>query len=247
MESILYTKNVTKAFGGIKACDSIDLDVEKGQITALIGPNGAGKSTLFEIISGLQVLDSGEIYFAEKKITNGKAHNIASLGIARTFQQVRLFKNLQLKDHIELALDNEDEKFFKNIFSKTEIDNSKLKSALDKVGLDKEPETLANDLSYGQRKLLDLAIALAKPHELLMLDEPVAGVTPVLREQIKNILLKEKKEGKTIFFIEHDMTFVMDIADIVYVISQGKIIAKGKPKEIMQNKEVLEAYLGKKA
>ncbi len=244
MAAILYTKNITKTFGGIHACDSIDIDVEKGKITALIGPNGAGKTTLFEIISGLQTLDQGTLHFKEQNITNMKSYKIAKLGIARTFQQVRLFKNLELKHHVEFALNDNDESFWKNIFKNTDITEDLIRKALDKVGLDKRVDTLANNLSYGQRKLLDLAIALAKPHDLLMLDEPVAGVTPMLRGQIREILLKEKKEGKTILLIEHDMSFVKEIADIVYVLANGKIIAKGKPSEVLKDKKVLEAYLG---
>ncbi len=241
---IMEIKNISKAFGGVKALDSADIKIESGKITAIIGPNGAGKSTLFEIISGLQTPDKGTIHFQNENITNKPAHLIANSGIARTFQHVRLFKNLSLEKHIEFAVNNEDEKFFKNVFGKTNISQTNTRKALDKVMLDKNENALAHNLSYGQRKLLDLAIALAKPHELLMLDEPVAGVTPKIREEIKKILLKEKKENKTILLIEHDMPFVMSIADVVYVLSQGKVIAKGKPKEIMQNKEVLEAYLG---
>lgn len=241
---ILYTKNICKKFGEVKACDSIDINVERGKITAIIGPNGAGKSTLFEIISGLQKEDSGTICFLDKNITKLPAYKIGELGIARTFQHVRLFRNLTLANHMEFAINDDDELFFKNIFTNTNVKEELLRDALDFVGLDKRGDTLAQNLSYGQRKLLDLAICLAKKHELLMLDEPVAGVTPKLRQQIKKILLNEKKRNKTILLIEHDMDFVMSIADIIYVLAQGKIIAIGKPKEIMQNKQVLEAYLG---
>ncbi len=244
MESILEVKGVTKAFGGVKALNNASLTVTSGKITALIGPNGSGKSTLFEIISGLQKQDHGKIYFMNKEITGLSAYRIANQGIARTFQQVRLFKNLELADHIEFALNNDDTNFFKNLFTKTKLKEEQLRIALDRVGLDKRADTLAHNLSYGQRKLLDLAVALAKPHELLMLDEPVAGVTPKLRTEIKKILLEEKKEGKSILLIEHDMEFVMDIADVVYVLAQGEIIAKGPPSQVKKNKAVLEAYLG---
>ncbi len=241
---IMEIKNISKTFGGVKALDSADIEIDSGKITAIIGPNGAGKSTLFEIISGLQTPDKGTIHFQNKNITNKPTHQIANSGIARTFQHVRLFKNLSLEKHIEFAINHEDEKFFKNIFGKTNISQTNTRKALDKVMLDKNENTFAHNLSYGQRKLLDLAIALAKPHELLMLDEPVAGVTPKIREEIKKILLNEKKEGKTILLIEHNMPFVMSIADVVCVLSQGKVIAWGKPKEIIHNKEVLEVYLG---
>lgn len=245
-EIILYTRNINKKFGEVQACDSIDLDVERGKITALIGPNGAGKSTLFEIISGLQKEESGTIHYKGKDISKLPAYKIGELGIGRTFQQVRLFRNLSLANHLEFAINDDDELFFKNIFAKTKVKEELLRKALDLVGLDKREDTYAHNLSYGQRKLLDLAICLAKKHDLLMLDEPVAGVTPKLRQQIKKILLNEKKKGKSILLIEHDMDFVMSIADIIYVLAQGKIIAIGKPKEIMKNKQVLEAYLGEK-
>lgn len=244
MENLLLVKGIGKKFGGLKALDNVTIDVNKGTITALIGPNGSGKSTLFEIISGLQKQDHGKVYFKEKEITNLSAYKRANLGISRTFQQVRLFKNLNLEKHIEFAINNKDSYFFKNLFTNTKVKEEEVRLALDKVGLDKRADTLAHNLSYGQRKLLDLAIALAKPHDLLMLDEPVAGVTPKLREQIKNILLNEKKEGKTILLIEHDMEFVMGIADVVYVLSQGELISKGPPNKIKKDKKVLSAYLG---
>jgi ABC-type branched-subunit amino acid transport system ATPase component len=244
MENILHTRGVTKTFGGVKALDNVSLDVYSGRITALIGPNGSGKSTLFEIISGLQKQDKGKVYFKEKEISKLSPYKRANQGIARTFQQVRLFKNLELTNHIEFALNNGDVSFFKNLFRNTKVKEEEIKKALDKVGLDKRADTLAHNLSYGQRKLLDLAIALAKPHELLMLDEPVAGVTPRLREEIKRILLAEKKDGKTVLLIEHDMEFVIGIADVVYVLGQGDIIAKGTPLQIKKNPKVLEAYLG---
>ncbi|MDD4983962.1 MAG: ABC transporter ATP-binding protein [Candidatus ainarchaeum sp.] len=244
MENILHTRGVTKAFGGVKALHNVSIDVLSGKITALIGPNGSGKSTLFEIISGLQKQDQGKLYFREKEFSKLSPYRRANQGIARTFQQVRLFKNLELADHIEFAVDNGDTGFFKNLFTRTRLSEDKLRAALDKVGLDKRADTQAHNLSYGQRKLLDLAVALAKPHDLLMLDEPVAGVTPKLRTEIKRILLEEKKAGKSILLIEHDMDFVMGIADIVYVLGQGEVIAKGTPNQVKKNKAVLEAYLG---
>jgi len=141
-------------------------------------------------------------------------------------------------------MSHNDEALFKSAFTKKDQHVIKIKEILDLVGLDKPLGTYAVDLSYGQRKLLDLAIAMAKTHDLLMLDEPVAGVNPLIRKEIKTILKQLKKQGETIFVIEHDMNFVMDIADHIIVMDAGKVIAEGKPKQIQKNKKVLEAYLG---
>jgi len=244
MTTILEIKKIYKHFGGIKALDGTDLKIEKGKIISIIGPNGSGKTTLFNIISNIIKSDKGNIYYNNQNITEKEDFEVAKEGISRTFQSVRLFRNLNIKDHIEIALTNDDEFIFKSLFTKKENKDSKIKEILDLVSLKKDLNTLATDLSYGQRKLLDLAIAIAKPHNLLMLDEPVAGINPKLRKEIKEILKKLNKKGETILIIEHDMNFVMDLADYIYVLDNGKVIAEGKPKEIQNNKKVLEAYLG---
>jgi len=241
---MLKVQNAHKNFGGIKAVDSCSFAVKQGAITALIGPNGPGRSTIFHVISHLEQKDAGKIMFNAQDISATSDYRIARLGIARTFQEVRLFKNLTIKDHIEIALAQDDEKLIRSLFKKTEDKTQQMHTLLRLVGLHKDLQTYVTDLSYGQRKLLDLAIAIAKPHILLMLDEPVAGVNPLIREQIKKILRTLKAMGKTVFIIEHDMNFVMDIADHVIVMDYGKVIAEGKPKEIQKNRKVLEAYLG---
>jgi branched-chain amino acid transport system ATP-binding protein len=241
---ILEIKEVSKNFGGIKALDKASLDIEKGKINAVIGPNGSGKSTLFNVISGLYKIENGEIKFEGKDIYGLEDYNIAKLGISRTFQEVRLFKNLNIREHLEIALSEEDEKMIKSAFIGEQRTEKKIREILDLVGLDKPLKTKAINLSYGQRKLLDIGVAFAKKHKLLMLDEPVAGINPELRNKIKKILKKLKKEGETILLIEHDMNFVMEIADYVYVLDNGLVIAKGKPKQIQKNKKVLDAYLG---
>ncbi|MDP7116325.1 MAG: ABC transporter ATP-binding protein [Candidatus Woesearchaeota archaeon] len=240
----LGIKAVSKNFGGIHALQKASLDIKKGSITAIIGPNGSGKSTLFHVISNIIKKDGGKIEFEGKDISELADFSIARTGVARTFQEVRLFKNLTIKDHLAIAISVDDECLLKNAISKPDIDEAKIKEALRLVNLDKPLNTYATDLSYGQRKLLDLAVALAKPHSLLMLDEPVAGVNPRLRKEIKAILRTLKKKGETILLIEHDMNFVMDLADDVYVLDEGRVIAQGKPKVIQKNKKVLDAYLG---
>ncbi|MCH7568616.1 MAG: ABC transporter ATP-binding protein [Nanoarchaeota archaeon] len=241
---MLKIKQVTKNFGGVRALDKCSLEIEKEKIIAIIGPNGSGKSTLFNVISNLIKKDSGRIYLDKEDITEKEDFNIAKLGISRTFQEVRLFRNLTIKDHLEIALLESDEKLIRSLFGKREDNEKRIKDILNLVGFDKPLDTHATELSYGQRKLLDLAIAIAKPHKILMLDEPVAGVNPKLRKGIKEILRKLRKKGDTILIIEHDMNFVMDLADYVFVLDYGKVIAHGTPRKIQNNKKVLEAYLG---
>jgi len=241
---MLEVKNVYKSFGGVKALDGCSFRIEENQITALIGPNGAGKTTLFDIISGLLSSDSGQIFLAGKEITNLRPDEIANAGVSRTFQQVRLFKNLTILDHLLMAQDNQDVKLLANLINGNHIDKEKYKAYISSFGIEKKLETKVSDLSYGQRKLLNMAIAFLKMHKILLLDEPVAGVNKVLQKQIEKILLKFKEEKKTILIIEHDMEFVKKLADWVIVLDQGKVLAEGKPNEVLKLPKVLEAYLG---
>ena len=243
---ILDIKGISKSFGGVKALEGCSMQIRPGKITAVIGPNGSGKSTLFNVISGLVPADKGQIRLGEQVLSGEKEHNIAKQGIARTFQDVRLFKNLTIDEHVRIALSEQDEEMLAGIFGKVSEEGyeKKVREVLDLVGLDKPLKTLATDLSYGQRKLLDLGVAIAKPHKVLMLDEPVAGVNPRLRGTIKQVLLNLKKKGETVLLIEHDMNFVMDLADEVYVLDAGKVISQGTPAKVRKDKKVLEAYLG---
>lgn len=253
MKAILNVKQAKKYFGGIKALDGASFKIEEGKITAIIGPNGSGKSTMFNVISNIERRDSGEVDINGEETSKLSDYKIASKGISRTFQDVRLFKNLTIKEHINIALSNNDEKllksFFNGLFSKNEFGDEdcekEVKKILNLVNLNKPLDTYATDLSYGQRKLLDLAIALAKPHSILMLDEPVAGVNPKLRNEIKFILKGlNKNNGETILLIEHDMNFVMDLAHHIIVMDEGKVLTQGSPKEVQNDKRVLDAYLG---
>ena len=241
---MIQIKNMFKKFGGVKALDNCSIEIKQSKITAIIGPNGSGKSTLFHIISHLIEKDSGKIYFNNKQICRLKDYQRAKLGFSRTFQEVRLFKNLTIKEHFEIAMECEDEKLLRSLFKKKNNHTEKIIECLQFVGLNKPLNTLASNLSYGQRKLLDLAVAIAKPHSILFLDEPVAGVNPEIKAQIKKIISELKQKGSTIVIIEHDMNFIMDISDFIYVMDYGKVIAQGLPKEIQNNKLVLDAYLG---
>ena len=227
---MISLKNISKRFGGVKAVDKCTFEVKKNTITSLIGPNGAGKTTIFNIISGLTKPDSGIIKLDGKDITGMPAYKVAKSGISRTFQLTKVFRNLSIKDNLLIA---------------KRTNESEMKKVLDSVYLSKPLDTLARELSYGQQRLLEMARALLMPHSLLMLDEPTAGVNPGIRQELKTILRNLRKEGRTILLIEHDMEFVMDISDKVIVLAGGKVLREGKPKEIMNDKKVLEAYLGK--
>jgi len=244
---MLKIQNLSKSFGGVKAVNDCSFEVKRGTITALIGPNGSGKSTVFNLVSGVLKADSGKIIFDGKEITNKSPEAISNLGISRMFQQSRLFKNLSVRENLLLAIDNEDTKFWKNLLGLNKVTKEKeekIKEMLKLVEMEKFENRLVRELSFGQKRLIELVRTILKPHKLLMLDEPVAGVNPRLRKIIASLVLKLKKEGKTILLIEHDMNFALGLADEVIVMDEGKVIAKGKPKEIKNNPKVLEAYLG---
>jgi ABC-type branched-subunit amino acid transport system ATPase component len=244
---MLKIKKLKKYFGGVKAVDGATFNVKENAITALIGPNGSGKTTVFNLISGILKAEEGSILLNDRDITNLSPNKISNKGISRLFQQSRLFNNLTVKDNLLLAIDNEDTFFWKNFFWINRITiekEKKVKEMLEQVNMRKFETRIARELSYGQKRLIEIARALLNPHKLLMLDEPVAGVNPKLRTEIAKLLLKLKKQNETILLIEHDMNFTLKIADHVIVMDEGKVIAEGKPEQIKKNKKVLEAYLG---
>ena len=186
---MLRIKNITKNFGDMKALDSFSYEVAENRITALVGPNGAGKTTLFDIITGVLKNEYGVVSLKNNVITNLETNQISQLGVSRMFQQVTYFRNLTVKDHLLLCLD-ENEGMFSNLFADRRSRMRQLKrirEILKLVGLSKPLKSLAYELSYGQKKLLGLAMALLRPHNILLLDEPVAGVNPLLKKEIKNI------------------------------------------------------------
>lgn len=227
---MISVQKLDKHFGGVYAVHNCTFTVKENTITSIIGPNGAGKTTLFNLICGISKPDGGKIFLRGTEITGLPTHQIARLGISRTFQQAKLFRNMSVKDNLLIA--------------KTASD-SEIKEVLKSVHFPLDMNTKASELSYGQMRLVEIARALLKPHKLLMLDEPTAGVNPKVRQELKEILFDLKKKGHTILLIEHDMEFVMSISDDVIVMTQGAVLTRGTPKQVQADKRVLEAYLGK--
>lgn len=245
---MLIVENLKKQFGGVHAVNDCSFSVPKGSIVALIGPNGSGKSTLFNLISGIISADSGKIIFDKKIISNRDMAYISNAGISRVFQKSKIFNNLTVRDNLLLAFDNEDVKFWKSFFKSNKSikeRNKIINNFLELVGLEKLEDKLAGDLSFGQKRLIELFRAIINPHQLLVLDEPVAGVTPILKKNVlKKLFLDLKAKGETMLIIEHDVAFILGIADKVVVMDEGRVIAQGTPKEIRTNKLVQEAYFG---
>jgi len=248
---VLEIKNLEKSFGGVKAVSNCNFKIEENKITTLIGPNGAGKTTVFNLITGLEKPDKGHVHFKGQDILGLEVYKISRLGLTRTFQLIRLFPKLTALENLLLVKSREIENLRTTILNPRKVKDTENANKerclhfLKLVGLEEKKNSLAENLSFGQQKLLEIARALATEGSLILLDEPVGGVNPKLRDNIREILIKIKEEGRTLFIIEHDMNFVMNISDKVIVMDEGTVICEGSPKEVQNNKKVLEAYLGK--
>jgi ABC-type branched-subunit amino acid transport system ATPase component len=244
MTPLLELSGITKSFGGVVANDNVSLRVKQGAIVGLIGPNGSGKTTLFNAITGAFPLDRGSIHFNGREIATLTAGEIARVGIIRTFQQPRLYRSMSVEANMLVSASIRAASFRSLFRQATAEARNRAAELLDFVDLDAKLDALAGDLSFGQQKLLALAMALTNDPDLLLLDEPTAGINPKQIEKLIDRLKEANRRGLTLLVIEHNMPAIMDLAQHIYCLAHGRLLAEGPPNTIKGDTRVVDAYLG---
>jgi ABC-type branched-subunit amino acid transport system ATPase component len=242
MSDLLTVGGVSKAFGGVRALNDCSLTVESGTITGLIGPNGSGKTTLFNVVTGYLKPDAGTIALAGRDVTGRGTSRIYRRGIARTFQQARVFPQLTVRENLVVAGAYQWWRLFEGRVRRG--DRARADDLLEEFRLGHLADAFASELSYGQRKLLEFAAGLMSSPRLVLLDEPTAGVNPVMVETMRRHIHERHRAGITFLVVEHDMSFVMQVCDPVIVLDAGRPIFSGRPDEVQDSPLVLDAYLG---
>ncbi len=249
--SVLTIEKLSKSFNGIKAVDELTVEIQTGKITALIGPNGSGKTTVFNLISGLLRPNAGQIRLYDSDITSLPPHRISRAGIGRTFQMIRLCSQLTVLENVMVAFRYPlGEKLLPTLVSQSRIRREeheireRAMQCLESVKMQDKANAMGNELSHGQRRLVEMARALALNPKMLLLDEPMSGLSPVAIDQVKGIISETKAKGITVLFIDHDMKVVSDISEHVIVLNYGRKIAEGTVDQIKSDPEVQAAYLG---
>jgi branched-chain amino acid transport system ATP-binding protein len=249
-DPIVVVDGVRRTFGGLTAVDVDHVEIQRGVITGLIGPNGAGKTTFFNLLTGFDRPDAGEWSFNGKSLRNVPAYRVARRGMVRTFQLTKVLSRLTVMENMRVgATGQQGESLMKAMFApfwraQERANTIKAEALLERFLLIKKREDFAGTMSGGQRKLLEMARALMADPELVMLDEPMAGVNPALKQSLLGHVKSLRDEGRTVLFVEHDMDMVRDISDWVIVMAQGQVIAEGPPEAVMGDQRVIDAYLG---
>ena len=248
---MLKLEDVTIKFGGLTAVNNVSLEIPEGSIFGLIGPNGAGKTTLFNLISGVYKPTSGKIYFQEKEIEGTTPYNVNELGIARTYQNINLFKKMTTLENVMVGCHTKSKAGIFDAVFKTKKQKSEEKAIIEKsmnilefMGLKDKAYYKASNLSYGEQRRLEISRAMASEPKLILLDEPAAGMNANEKLELNDTIQKMNKLGITVLLVEHDMKVVMNICDTVCVLNYGKRLCVGEPDYVQNNEEVIEAYLG---
>ncbi len=243
MNHAVETQEIVKHFGGVMAVDHLSMSIPRQGVTSIVGPNGSGKSTLVNLLSGVLPLDGGIVIIHGAALSVVKAHETPSHGITRTFQDVRLFDQMTVLDNIMVVLTNR--RLFPSLLERTRASHvERAQRVLENVGMWERRRVLAMNLSYGQRKLLEIGRAMALDVQAYLFDEPFAGLFPQMLEQVKTIMKQMRDQGRTIIFISHNMDIVRELSDRIFVLDSGILLAEGDVEDVLNRPEVVEAYLG---